>query len=648
MPPGSQKGTSKKSGSALPKPSRTSTPQPPTGSLPEQKAYDPDYLNTRVILLESNLAYEDLVDSVSSNAAVPDSRSIDALLAKLKDLSSVIEKRTNFYDRGMRFLADERKKRPDDYVPEDEGKRPKHKKKKTSESLAPPEIGSTSKDGRPSSNRGTKRKHSREPSSSLSPVAGRSPSAMDVDTKEKKDDEEDKTDKKEEEGESSSEDEGAPPRREMPAHQTFGEDPSTFPDPTIYEIREIKPEMTEEEKKEIYSVAGYPASDLADLIAGDPPDNDYSVAKPTSQINFSTFSSYVEPYFRPFSEEDLGFLRERGDRVTPFLMPRQGKRHYTEIWAEEDGGMSMDSPDQMDRLPANMPRGTIENMNDTVAETDGLSIGPVAARLLQALRPENRAPAEEKPATNGATNGDIVMNGDPNGEEPTENGANGPNGEKAKDPIPPATFMDDSTSEAWKKATYPKLDYNQVDERLKQELRHIGFLPPDGVEPDYDGAFDDEVAGRIRTLQERLREQMLINGARKSKLTEIIRERMAHQEYNTILEDLDTQVQAAYTKRTRTMGKSKKAKRPGGAGGGSHFVGSGAQGTARPGIGDLTKTLMERRKKWIRTIGGIFDDETLAKVPRMSDPDSSIFKPTEMGEYLKKEKQQWDEEVEDE
>lgn len=454
-------------------------------------------------------------------------------------------------------------------------------------------------------------------------------------------DEKTKKEEKEEE-ESSSDDEPAPPRREMPQQQTFGEDPSTFPDPTVYEILPVKPGMSEEEKKAIYSVAVYPPSDLADLIAGDPPDHDYSSAKPSSQINFSTFTSYIEPYFRHFSEEDLGFLRERGDRVSPFLMPKRGKRHYTEVWAEEDGAMSLDAPQQPDKLPSNMPRGTIENMNDTVAESDGLSIGPLASRLLQALRPEHRVqPSDEKPATNGVTNGDVSMNGDGLGEE--QNG----NPDERTSPLPAASYMNDSTTEAWKKATYPKLDYNQVDERLKQELRYLGFAPQDGPEGDYDGAFDDEVAGRLRFLQSRLKQQMLINGARKAKLTELVRERMAHQEYSTILEDLDSQVQAAYTKRTRTMGKSKKTKRPGGAGGGSHMVG-GAAGTARPGIGDLTKTLMERRKKWMRTIGGIFTDEMLGKVPRQSDPDSSIFKPHEMASLMKKEKEQWDEEVEDE
>lgn len=458
---------------------------------------------------------------------------------------------------------------------------------------------------------------------------------MDVDKKTK-------TEENDEEEEESSEDEGAPKKREMPQAMTFGKDPSTFPDPTVYEIRATYPGMPEKERKEIYSVSTYPKSDLADLIAGDPPDKDFSSAKPSSQINFTTFSTYTDPYFRTFSEEDLAFLRERGDRVTPFVMPKRGKRHYTEIWAEEDGAMSIDPPQQgRDKLPQNQTRGNIESMDDDVGETDKLSVGPYLARLLQTLRPESRSqPTEDKPATNGFTNGDISMNGDANGEEQNANS------DDKSNPVPPATFMPESSSEAWKKASHPKLDYAQVDERIKQELRHIGFLPLDGFEAEFDGHYDDEVAARLRLLQARLKEQMLINGARKARLMELVRERMAHQEYQTILEDLDTQVQGAYLKRTRTMGKSKKAKRPGGAGGGSHFVGAGA-GMARPGIGDLTKTLMERRKRWIDTIEPVFDEESLGKVPRVADPNGTIFTPEIMAGLLKKEKEQWEEEVEE-
>lgn len=128
----------------MPKHSRTSTPAP-AAALPAQEPYDPDFLNTRVILFQDALDYEDMVDTGASNAAVPDSRSIDAMLAKLKDMAIVMEKRSNFYDRGMRFLADERKKRPDDYGGEEEVRRSKHKRKKGTDSLAPPDGGSHGK-----------------------------------------------------------------------------------------------------------------------------------------------------------------------------------------------------------------------------------------------------------------------------------------------------------------------------------------------------------------------------------------------------------------------------------------------------------------------------------------------------------------------
>lgn len=431
-----------------------------------------------------------------------------------------------------------------------------------------------------------------------------------------------------------------PPAATIPSRETFGPDPSTFPDPTIYEIREVTPGMTEEDIKAIYSVADYPHNDLRDLIPGTPPDKDFSNAKPTNQVLATTFQTYMEPYFRPFTEEDVAFLRERGDRITPFVIPRRGKRSYREVWAEEDGAMSIDAPSQdKDKLPTNQPRGSLEEMDESTAETDQVSGGPLLSRLLATLRPEHRAPLSEN--TNGTTNGDTSMMGD----NSDLNDILGVTDEPAA-PLPPATQMPDSNSEAWKKATHPKLDHQQVDERLKQELRHIGFLPTD-TEPDYDAHYDDEIAARLRFLQGRLREQSIINGARKARLMELVKERMAYQEYTTICEDLDSQVNAAYTKRTRTMGKSKKAKRPGGAGGGSHFA--TGQGQAKPGIGDLTKTLMERRKKWMNDIGPVFDSErSLGQVPRAKDPDSSIFKGVDMAEYIKKERDGWDEDVEEE
>ncbi|KAI0410124.1 histone acetyltransferases subunit 3-domain-containing protein [Xylaria palmicola] len=665
MPPApGQKGTGKK-GSGKAQRSRNTTPMSglPTSSnaaaaaaaasippveLLESELFDIKYEHVR------SIQHDDIIDQATPHAVIPDSRTLDALLLKLEKLHDLIERRGSWCDKAMRLIVAEKKghhvnelqtpAKPDarskDAASQEGEKKPNKKKRKANESLAPADQ-NTERSSPLRDASGKPRKLSRDnesSGSSLSPPAQPTSSAMEVDEKVKLD-----KDAGEEEEAESSADEFAPPVREAPQFQTFGEDPSTFPDPTVYEIRDAKPGMSIDELKELYSVAVFPKTDLADQIAGDPPDKDFSNAKPTNQISFSTFSTYVEPYFRPFAEEDLTFLRERGDRGTPFVMPKRGKKHYSEIWTEEDGAMAVDSNGQnRDRLAPNQPRGTIDNMDDDVAATDKLSVGPVLSRLLQAMRPEARAqPSEDKPMANG-TNGDSDSKDEVNGE-----GAGTAPGEETRS-NPPAAFMPESTGEAWKKATHPKLDYLQVDERIKQELRHIGFLPQEGFDGDYDGHFDDEVAARLRLLQDRLRQQILINGARKARLTELVKERMAHQEYQTILEDLDTQVQGAYLKRTRTMGKNKKAKRPGGAGGGSHPAGGAGAGMARPGIGDVTKTLMERRRRWIDSIGTVFDDENLGKVPRASDAGSTIFKPEVMTDLMKKERQAWDEDLEEE
>jgi len=475
-------------------------------------------------------------------------------------------------------------------------------------------------------------------SSSLSPVpvAVATPAAtgMDIDEKDAAED-----------SDSSMDEHQPPPAPAVPHLQIFGDDPSTFPDSTVYEVPDYRTtkDFPRSKKKEIYSVSYFPKEDLEDLIPGTPPDKDFSNAKPTNQVQANTFATYLEPYFRPFTEEDLAFLRERGDRVTPFVIPRRGKKHYTEVWAEEDGALSVETPQQArDKLPANQARGDVGTLTDNIAETDQISAGPILSRLLATMRPEHRAPpAEERPTTNGLTNGEANINGEANGDlgDPSQSLSDVPA------PIPPATFMPESNSESWKKATHPMLDHAQVDERIKQELRHIGFLPPD-TEPDYDAHYDDEIAARLRYLQGKLKETSIKNGARKARLQDLVNERMAHQEYSTILEDLDGQVQTAYLKRTRTLGKSKKTKRPGGAGGGSHFVGGTNTGMARPGIGDLTKTVMERRRKWIDTIGGVLDKDA-NQVRRNKDPGSSIFKPEDMADFVRKEKESWDDEAEE-
>lgn len=320
-------------------------------------------------------------------------------------------------------------------------------------------------------------------------------------------------------------------------------------------------------------------------------------------------------------------------------MPRRGKKHYSQIWAEEDGSMNIDSNGQ-DKLPLNQGRGNIEQVTDDTAETDQVSVGPLVGRLHSILRFEHRVLPDEN-STPTTANGEPSTNGMLNGDS-TGMDLDQVNGDTETKPLPSATAFTDTSPNGFK-VPAAKLEHAQLDERLKAELRYVGFLGEED-NPDYDAHYDDDIAERLRLLQAELKKQMITNGARKTRLLEIARERMAYQEYSTIRDDLDSQVQQAYLKRTRTLGKSKKGSqakhRPGGAGGGSHPVNSA--GVSRPGIGDVARTLMDRRKRWADCIGPIFKDSKTSVPPK----EESIFDPVVMEDYEKAELENWDEEQE--
>lgn len=101
------------------------------------------------------------------------------------------------------------------------------------------------------------------------------------------------------------------PQPAVPQIQVFGSNPLKFDDPTVYHIRDVFPETTDEEKKEIYSVARFPKSDLAHMMAGIAPDKDFSNAKPANQVTANAFQTYIEPFVRPLMEEDIAWLREK-------------------------------------------------------------------------------------------------------------------------------------------------------------------------------------------------------------------------------------------------------------------------------------------------------------------------------------------------
>nr|POE59267.1 chromatin-remodeling complexes subunit ngg1 [Quercus suber] len=386
----------------------------------------------------------------------------------------------------------------------------------------------------------------------------------------------------------------------------YGADPTKFDDPTIYDIRPLTEEMSDEEKREILNVLHWPESDLRHLTAGDPPDQDFSNAKPANQVNFSTFQTAIEPYIRLLTEEDVATLKERGDRLTPYVIPALGPKGYKDVWAAEEGLTGIEPP-AVTQLGANEARGSMEDIDDNVAETDEVSMGPVMSRLLSMTRPAPNTTRRDEEGLDA--NGDTSMvNGDAELDSSILPGA-------SEDPQQqrPLTCL---PSDAPRPANLPQLDYDTLDQRMLQELRYIGFLTPTDV-PDYEAQNDDEVCARLRTLQHELRTVAATNNARKLRVLELTEERMAMQEYANIADDLDNQVNAAYLKRNRSLHKPNNKK--------SAQQRAGQKGVAGAaggrGVSDGVRALMQKRRDWVDMVGPVVEHGK----PHIPEEEETIF-----------------------
>ncbi|GAM91617.1 hypothetical protein ANO11243_096690 [Dothideomycetidae sp. 11243] len=591
-PPGVKGRSSKQQSRDCRSRSRNTTPLssgPETSPAPPQITGESPYLRTNLsaLLVPHNASIEVLIDRHSAGGNnPPSSTSLNALHDGIQSLVlGHVTTRGTACDRAMRELARKRKDRIEAERQRDERERMEEERRKRDKKLnskkrdreemedetRPPTVGAH---GLARQDGVDVHMESVEPASPLLEQAARSPSSASELTHQ------------------------PPPAPTVANYQSFGDDPTQYDDPTIYDIREVTPDMTEEEKKAIYCVADYPHDDLHDLTPGTPPDMDFSNAKPANQVAFTTFMTYLEGYVRPLTEEDVAFLKERGDRVDPFLMPVRGPMPYREVWAREDGHNPKDP--LSDHLPPNEPRGSIEDMNDEVAATEEVSSGPLLARLLSIFRsaPSTKKKDDVEKEENLDANGDVSMT---NGDTSLLDISLGPSTEDA-DTAKPATFIPDlSGNSAAKPPLPPNRNFATLEQRMLQELRYHGLLTPEAT-PDFDGHFDDEVAARLRYLQSELRTIVTENGARKARVLELTEERMAMQEYSTIADDLDNQINAAYGKRNRTMAKPKKGAnkaRPGQAGSGV--------AVSRNNLSEGVRMLMERRIQWKDLIGPVVE-----------------------------------------
>ncbi|ODV61930.1 histone acetyltransferase NGG1 ASCRUDRAFT_28220, partial [Ascoidea rubescens DSM 1968] len=417
---------------------------------------------------------------------------------------------------------------------------------------------------------------------------------------------------------------------------------SDFLDPLVLNIAKERLELFDESKyidnreeyvKKRCGITYYPPNDLKDQLPGEIPDYDFSSMKaPTNQIPYNTFQTYIEAYFRPYTEDDIEFLSKKfvipdnllenknyNPKVSPFITPKLGTL-YSKLWTEEDNSFDNNNSNVnknstiedvlRDKL---IPKGSSEQLTDELLEKDQVSCGPLVSRLLSAiLKLDN--------------NGDNSMNRDnTKDDDSNKDNNNSSNGDNI------SIFSNDQQNY---KLPSIKTDYNSLEERVKRELKYVGVFmnlknnsiniiedrvysdnknggkKDEGNEEDFDSLWiknrqDDEISVELRLLQKKLKVVNKKNNLRKKALIPKINYLLAWQEYYSILEDLSKQVDQAYIKRTKVP-KSRRRK---------------GNLTHQQIINNGLRSLLDKRNKWINDIGIIFKslEETIGI------PSESIF-----------------------
>ena len=249
---------------------------------------------------------------------------------------------------------------------------------------------------------------------------------------------------------------------------------------------------------------GHGQKDLSTVLSSKP--------KVANQTPINVFWHYVEPFFKPIDEDDLRLLDDcapgaskalSGVDTAAFMIPPLGM-HYKDIWYEQYGYV--------------VPEVNGVGSKKRRQAADGRGPALLKERLLAALI--------DKDASMDMFVGD---------------------GDEA-----------DSESVAISDANLVVDVPAPVNDRIRQQLSKLGFADL-SVAQSFDE--DDEICVEMRLVQRQLRHQIALNQYRKRRLAEFIRSQLAAQEFYSLLEDIERQIDGIFQKRMKaTKGSRKKAK----------------------------------------------------------------------------------------
>jgi len=180
---------------------------------------------------------------------------------------------------------------------------------------------------------------------------------------------------------------------------------------------------------------------------------------------------------------------------------------------------------------------------------------------------------------------------------------------------------------------------SDLEDRIKDTARHYGLLEGD---PDFSQVNDDPISTALRKAQRQLRAVIATNRARKGRLAEIARDRLAYQEYVDVRDGLDKNITSTYAKLQKKDGpkvtkKKKKAELNGGINGVNGIAGPpvplpnpASSGLAHDDEGQLVvpealMSLVHTRMEWEECIGKAFEEREREFHGSRGLPSRSVF-----------------------
>jgi transcriptional adapter 3 len=167
-----------------------------------------------------------------------------------------------------------------------------------------------------------------------------------------------------------------------------------------------------------------------------------------------------------------------------------------------------------------------------------------------------------------------------------------------------------------------KVNVALLEDRIRDTMRFHGLLD---VTPDYSEKVDDPIATALRQAQRELRTVVATNKARKERLSAIARDRLGYQEYIDLRDSIDRNISSTYAKlQKKDVPKLAKKKNKGLDVNGNATLNGGKNQVPGPHpaalglntdddltclVSDHLRQLVETRRQWVDTVGGVFDEK---------------------------------------